>query len=232
MEWMKSQGQIDLATGAARYINAHRKMWAPKTTGRKVTTIRQFGRWKNEPLLEGYNSPTPARAVPHPLPEGIAGVISMIEVASNLQQEALVALCGLVGLRVSEARAVKPSHIDVRERSLHVQGKGDRGRIVPISNLAWTHLMVPYAEARTNGTTLVTYSDRAARRILTHLGERAGMGRPVSSHDLRATYATAVYDRTKDLRVVQELLGHSSSATTEIYTGVSMDKMRKAAELV
>jgi site-specific recombinase XerD len=81
-----------------------------------------------------------------------------------------------------------------------------------------------------NQCEVVGLKDRFARRVITELGVRAKLERHTSSHDLRATFATAVYDHTLDQRVVQELLGHSSGTTTEIYIGRSNDQMRKAVE--
>jgi len=66
--------------------------------------------------------------------------------------------------------------------------------------------------------------------MITLLGERAGLSRPIASHDLRATFGTAVFNKTGNLRTAQELLGHSSSATTEIYTGVDLKQMRDGVD--
>ena len=67
--------------------------------------------------------------------------------------------------------------------------------------------------------------DRSARALITRLGERAGLRRAIASHDLRATFATEVYNRTRDMRLVQELLGHSRLSTTQKYTQVSLSDL-------
>lgn len=178
-----------------------------------------------------FHAPTPLRGDPHPLPEGIDGVIKMIDCTKNEKHKALVALCGLLGLRVAEAVAVQPDDFDMAEMKLLIHGKGDKQRIVPVSDRAWTILAGPIMRARIEGRPVVGLKDRGARAAITDLGVKAKLQRHISSHDLRATFGTAIYNKTLDIRLVQELLGHSSSQTTELYTQVGMGKMRTAVEL-
>jgi integrase/recombinase XerD len=115
---------------------------------------------------------------------------------------------------------------------LTIRGKGDKTRLVPISEAAWGVLFRPVAEAFVDGDReVVGLRDRFARRCVTDLGERAGLRRRISSHDLRSTFATEVFNKTLDIRLVQELLGHASVSTTELYTLVDFEKMRSAVEL-
>lgn len=217
---------------AMSWLNLTRYQMEPKTTGRRLTSLRAFGKWAGltNPLSD-YIAPTPGRAIPHPLPEGPDGMRKMIRKAKNNQQAALVGLCGFVGTRIGEALAIKPDNFDLHEMTLTVRGKGDRTRTVPVSDEAWGAVSSAYVLALTQGEPLIQYKDRFARKIITNLGVRAGLSRPVSSHDLRATFATAALNKTGNLRVVQELLGHASSATTEVYTGVMMHQMREAVQL-
>lgn len=217
---------------AMDWLQEHRRSIAPKTTSRRLTSLRAFAKWAGwGNLLSEYSAPTPARGMPHPLPEGIDGVKRLIEAARQENQVALIALCGLCGLRVAEALSIKPEDFGPNGMLL-VRGKGDKERHVPVSELAWSYLARPVTRAYVEGgRPVVGLKDRFARRVITDLGVRAGLQRHISSHDLRATFATAVYDKTLDLRVTQELLGHASSTTTELYTGVSNDKMRAAVEL-
>jgi site-specific recombinase XerC len=212
---------------------SNRSTWGPKTVGRRLTTLRSFARWAKvdcENLAE-FKAPTPARPVPHPLPEGIAGVHAMIAVAKNDRQRAMLALCGLCGLRLHEALAVRPVDVNVGDMTVRVHGKGQKMRDVPLSAEAWHALLGAVTSAVIESRpTVVDYADRFARKVVTNCGQRAGLSRPVSSHDLRATFLTAVYNKTKDLRAAQELAGHASSNTTETYTGVVMATMRGAVE--
>jgi site-specific recombinase XerD len=169
--------------------------------------------------------------MPHPIPEGLDGVKRMIEVARNHDQVALVGLMGLCGLRVSEALDCTVPDFDLHDMMLSVRGKGDKTRHVPVSSLAWATLADPIVAAMDRPDRhLVQYQDRSARKCITALGRKAGLSRSISSHDLRATFATEAYNHTKDQRVVQELMGHASGATTEIYIGVTTAKMKAAVE--
>lgn len=219
---------------APAWLNEFRKMAAPKTTARRLTSLRAWAKWAKWTAeeLDEYKAPVPGKPIAHPIPEGIAAVLAMAEAARNNRQRALVALCGLCGLRVAEALSVTPSCFNTGEMKLTVRGKGDKERTVPVSSKAWELISPAILDAiLDHADTVVGYHDRFARTVLTNLGRKAGVSRRVASHDLRATFGTAVYDGTLDLRVTQELLGHASSKTTEGYTGVKFEKMRAAAEI-
>jgi site-specific recombinase XerD len=214
------------------WLNSTKEQVAPRTTIRRITSVRMFSRWAgNGEILTDYVRPTAAASVPHPIPEGVEGVLRMCEVARRPDQAVLVALGGLGGCRVSESLSMTCETVSVRERLLVVRGKGDKERFVPISSDLWTYLAPVYVAALGSPSPLVDYHERTAREIITNLAKKAGLSGTVSSHDLRATFATAVYDRTKDLRLVQELLGHASVTTTQVYTHVRMPAMRAAVEL-
>lgn len=227
---------------AAGYLTAHKRDVAPKTTRRRMGTLRGFGRWLGvDNPLDDYRAPTPARQLPHPLKEGVDGVLKMIRYCYDEQDKrTLIALCGLLGLRVNEAVTVTVGDINFYEQTLTVRGKGDKVRVLPMSShlievitmrvveISNTHQI----EADRNEVRLVPLHERTARRFITNVAADAQMSRTVSSHDLRATFATAAYNKCKDLRAVQELLGHSDSKTTEVYTGVTMDSMRNAGSIV
>lgn len=155
----------------------------------------------------------------------------MIEVCVNAEQKALVGLCGFAGFRVSEALSVRPIDFIIPERMIRIRGKGDRERIVPFNQRAWSAVSGAYVKSmdRTDSR-LIHYQDRSARKCITSLGKKAGLSRAISSHDLRATFATEVLARTNNVRAAQELLGHANVTTTEVYTAVSQKMMRDAVE--
>lgn len=223
----------DFQQTAQNWLTANRKKVGFKTTGRRLTSLKAFCAWAGwGNLLEDYSAPTPARGKPHPLPEGIEGVKRMIAYAHSERHAALVALCGLCGLRISEALKVRPSHFDLNEMTLTVHGKGDKERVVPVAPAAWEILQMPVIRAFIEHDALVVgLRDRYARAVVTRLAMQAGLRRRVSSHDLRATFATAVYDKTLDQRLVQELLGHANGTTTEIYTQRTIPQMRNGVDL-
>jgi site-specific recombinase XerD len=219
----------ELAVG---WLTLTRRQVQPKTTTRRLTSLRAFSKWAGwGDVLSDYDAPVPAKSVPHPLPEGMEGVRKLVVLAPTERQRALIALCGMCGCRIGEALSIYPSNFNTSEMMLTIRGKGDKTRVVPISKEAWSILEIPIIHAFANGTTVVNLRDRHARKTITTLGKRAGLRRRISSHDLRATFATEVYNKTLDIRLVQELLGHSNSSITEIYIGINRDKMRAAVEL-
>jgi site-specific recombinase XerD len=225
----------DLEEKAMSWLNKGREIQlSQKTTVRRLTSLKAYAKWAGHgEILGEYSAPPTTRALPHPIPEGMAGVLRMVQAARLPKHRALVVLGGMVGCRVAESLSVRPRDFDTRERILTIRGKGDKSRVVPVSAHAWDTLIPAYLDAAcvSSGSPLVSIGDRSARQIITSLGERAGLSRHVTSHDLRATYATWVYDKTQDLRLVQELLGHSSPNTTQTYTQIIMAKMREAVEL-
>lgn len=220
---------------AMRWLQSQRTIVAPKTTGRRLSSLRSFARWAGYGLvLEDYSPPEAARALPHPIPEGMPGVRRMIEVARGPHQAALVAFGGFVGCRVAETLAIRPADFNFTEMTLEIRGKGDKRRIVPVSPEAWTVVQRAVLDGAVKSMTepIMPFKDRFARKIVTTLGARAELSRHVSSHDLRATFATELHDRTKNIRLVQELLGHASVTTTELYTAVRLDSMREAVRML
>ena len=241
MEWSLTELGTKTTTSnfdnnATLWLNNHRKIWAARTTGRRVTALRSFAKVLKIDLefLCDYNSPTPARARPHPIPEGIAGVVAMIETCKDDRRRAVIALCGLAGLRLHEALAIRPRDVNVASMNIHVRGKGEKDRDVPLTPRCLQYIRECLVEAILNGDNdepMARYKDRFAREFITRAGRDAGLARAVSSHDLRATFLTAAYNKTLSIRAVQELAGHASSATTEGYIEVAISALRDAADV-
>ena len=224
---------VDLADLAKIYLTELREVKSAKTVKRKASAMNAWARHVGLlPLTKGYRFPTPARQRAHPIPEGVNGVLDMLAVCKNPKEQALVALTGLCGLRVGEAIKVMPQDILLPDKVLHVFGKGSKERDVPIGRVAWNWIEPAFVAAigKSPGT-LVGMKDRAARYAFKRIGARAHLSRDVASHDGRMTFGTAVFDKTKDIRVTQELLGHASPETTMIYTGINEQKMREAVEI-
>jgi integrase/recombinase XerD len=194
---------------ASEYLNWLRtKRFSNATINRKAAALRKF----HGDVLQKYKLPPAPDGEPHPLPELMKDVRKMLA-ASEGEVRLAIALMGFAGLRVSEARQLDWSDIDDEE--IVVYGKGSKIRRVPLA--PELRFVIDHHES----DTLITMTDRGIRRAVTVAGERALIERPVASHDLRMTFGTVVYNYCKDLRVVQELLGHASSKTTERYTGVA-----------
>lgn len=217
----------------AAWLNRLRRVIPTKTTGRRLTSLKALGKAYQRLILVDYKAPTPAQPVPHPLPGGSDDLTKMIDRSDTDEHKLLITLCGLVGTRVSEARSAVPTDIDYATRKLRIYGKGGKERIVPISDAAWEIILPIAVMCMADPTSpMIKMGDRSARDVITRIGVRAGVSRRVSSHDLRATFATLAYRKTKDIRAVQYLLGHASSKQTEVYIEVDNDAMAKAANFM
>lgn len=223
-------GQLELMM--KRWLAANNTTWAPKTLNRKVTSLRKFLRHRGaaDPLRD-LRLPKAMRGKPHPLPNGKMDLLRMIQAAATKEQRALIAMCGLIGLRIAEALAVEIAHIDTRRMMLQVWGKGRVEREVPISPDAWTYIGPVYTRMWLAGEAglMITMADRTARRYITEIAQTANLSRPVSSHDLRATFATEAYNKCKDINAVAMLLGHSDTKTTMIYIEATAAQLHSAA---
>lgn len=233
LDHIHTSGQSEgFEVAAATYLNQTRSTAAPKTTQRRLTSIRAFAKWAGHPtVLDEYSTPRPAASKPRPLPGGVDDIHLMIKYCRTPERKALVALLGLCGLRVTEARSVTADSFDFEQDILKVRGKGDKDREIPLSPLAWSALSQAYMISRMEGGPLVTLSDSGARVAFKAIAKDAGIKGTVSSHQGRATIATGMLNKSGNIRVVQEFLGHSSSQTTEVYTQVIMSQMRDASTL-
>lgn len=239
-EWrLESFSPEDLNSLAAEWLK-----WSRETRQLKASTIvRRRAAIKalalyikmDGPVLPHYRPPTIGQRVPHPLPRLEADLAALVSHARNDEERALLGCLGYQGMRMHEVLDLSLDKILLPDGAIDVVGKGDKERRIPITRMGSQYIVPQYVRARCAGSSrLISLQDRTARGIVTALGERAGITnpdgspRPVSSHDLRATFATIVYRDTKDIRLVQVLLGHADISTTQIYIGLSFDEMRKA----
>ncbi len=158
----------------------------------------------------------------------------------GLRDRALMEALYSTGCRISELLSLKVQGLDLWSGQVRVLGKGRKERICLLGPPA-RQALEAYLPARTallkklgeerntlflgeRGTTL---TDRRARQILKDLGLRAGLARVPTPHTLRHSFATHLVDHGADLRTVQELLGHSQLVTTQIYTQLSLERLRE-----
>src|SRR5690606_6246388 len=113
-------------------------------------------------------------------------LLRMLEAATHDSTvQCLIALCGLCGLRISEARSLKATDIDLQRMTITVRGKGDRFRDVPISSNAWRYMVTRFLLSISDPQKpLIAIPDRQAREAITSAAKRANISRRVSSHDL------------------------------------------------
>lgn len=138
------------------------------------------------------------------------------------------------GLRVSELCSLSIYSID--ETSVKVMGKGRKERIVPVGRKAVEavdHFLVRFRDQFEGEALFVTKRGKALDRvavwrIIKHYAGQAGIQKPISPHTLRHSFATHLLDHGADLRVIQEMLGHSHIGTTDRYTHVSQSRLQEA----
>ena len=134
-------------------------------------------------------------------------------------------------MRVSEMEGLNIEDIDFKRQMIKVFGKGSKERIVPVGKRALTAIKNYRDSLKENFIPLFLnknfsrLSSRSIRRILDKLVKDCGLNTKISPHTLRNSFATHMLDSGADLRGIQEILGHASLSTTQIYTHVSMDKL-------
>ena len=227
---------------------------APSSASRTVVSVRG---WHRFAVLEGWSASDPSaqvkpRAIPKRLPKAIStdAVASILEQAgagdglAPLRDRALLEVVYASGARISEAVGLDVDDVtlDAGEQTVLLRGKGRKERIVPIGAYAAEALDAYLVRARGplaaagRGTAALFLNTRGGRlsrqsawAILRAAAERAGI-EDVSPHTLRHSFATHLLTGGADVRVVQELLGHASVTTTQIYTLVTRDTLREVYE--
>ena len=160
----------------------------------------------------------------------------ILDALSNIKHKAMLSLIYSCGLRCSEILHLKPDHIDSKRKLVIIkQAKGRKDRIVPLSDKILVLLRdywklhqpkIWLFEGHKEGE---TYDERSLQQVLKKAVYTAGINKPVTLHWLRHSYATHLLENGTNLRYIQEMLGHRSSKTTEIYTHVSSQSIQKIA---
>ncbi|ORW85299.1 recombinase XerD [Mycobacterium sp. IEC1808] len=198
-------------------------------------------------VARAVRPPTPGRRLPKSLT--IDQVLALLEGAGGdgpsdgpltLRNRALLELLYSTGSRISEAVGLDVDDIDTEARSVLLRGKGGKQRLVPIGRPAVQALDAylvrgrPDLARRGRGTPAIFLNARGGRlsrqsawQVLQDAAERAGITSGVSPHMLRHSFATHLLEGGADVRVVQELLGHASVTTTQIYTLVTVHALRE-----
>jgi integrase/recombinase XerD len=192
----------------------------------------------------GVKPPPPAKRLPKALP--LADVEAILEAAGApgttlaLRDRALLEMLYGTGARISEAVGLDVDDLDAVDGTVLLRGKGSKERLVPVGSYARDAVDRYLVRARPElvstgaGTPALFLNARGGRlsrqsawAVLVRAAERAGVTRDVSPHTLRHSFATHLLDGGADVRVVQELLGHASVTTTQVYTLVTVENLRE-----
>lgn len=220
------------------------------SAARTVVAVRGFHRFTVADGLAtvdpaaAVRPPAPAKRLPKALP--LADVEALLEAAGAedtplaLRDRALLELLYATGARISEAVGLDVDDLDATDDTVLLRGKGGKERLVPVGTFAREALEAYLVRGRPSlatarggipGLFLNSRGGRLSRQsawaILVRTAERAGITREVSPHTLRHSFATHLLDGGADVRVVQELLGHASVTTTQVYTLVTVESLRE-----
>ncbi|MGL5811160.1 MAG: site-specific tyrosine recombinase XerD [Nocardioides sp.] len=227
------------------------------SVARTVVAVRGFHKFAvREGMAEvdpaaGVKPPTPPKRLPKALPladiEAILTASSFHDTPLAVRDRALLEMLYGTGARISEAVGLDVDDIDLpgdssgdaADGTVKLRGKGGKERLVPVGSYARSAVEAYLTRARPalvagRGTPAVFVNSRGGRlsrqsawTVLTKAAARAGITSDVSPHTLRHSFATHLLDGGADVRVVQELLGHASVTTTQIYTLVTIDNLRE-----
>jgi|694.fasta_scaffold21988_12 integrase/recombinase XerD len=161
-------------------------------------------------------------------------VKQIINSQDNIKHRMVLSVIYACGLRRGELQRLELAHIDRSRMTIFIrQAKGKKDRIVPLSPMLLSELALYYKQYRPKKYLFEgqkpgePYSDRTMTLILKHALDKTGIQKPVTLHWLRHSYATHLLDKGTDIRFIQELLGHNSTKTTEIYTHVSQRSLQQ-----
>lgn len=252
MEWLGDKGLKKVTTGDIEDFLVHlrgEKKMAASSAARMLASIRglhSFG--VQERMLDGdvaASVPVPSRGASIPKALTVDEVAALIEACPNgdaagplqLRDRALVEMLYSTGARITELLDLNVDDLDTKNQLVLVRGKGGKERIVPLGVPALEALSQYVVRARTplnkKGSPALFLNQRGGRmgrqsgfKVVSEAAERAGLG-AVSPHSLRHSFATHLLEGGADVRVVQELLGHASVATTQIYTKVTPEHLRE-----
>lgn len=224
------------------------------SAGRTVVAVRGFHRFAvREGLTEvdpsaAVHPPAPAKRLPKALP--IHDIERILEAAGApgtplaLRDRALLEVLYGTGARISEAVGLDRDDLDLEQAAVLLRGKGSKERVVPVGSYARAAVEaylvrgrpVLAAELPASGRAVPALflnarggrlSRQSAWTVLARAADRAAVHAEVSPHTLRHSFATHLLDGGADVRVVQELLGHASVTTTQVYTLVTVDSLRE-----
>ena len=235
---------------ALRQGDSDHQPLAASSAGRAVVAVRGFHRFA---AREGITTTDPGKDVrPPTLAKKLPKAITVTEVEAildaagaegtprALRDRALLEVLYATGARISEAVGLDVDDLDLDSATVLLRGKGSKERLVPVGRLAVAAVEAylvrgrPALVAAGRGGAALFVNHRGGRltrqsawTILAAAVDRSGVTAEVSPHTMRHSFATHLLDGGADVRVVQELLGHASVTTTQIYTLVTVDRLRE-----
>lgn len=246
---MYSRRLLDPSSVDSALVIGRQEASSPNSVARVTSSIRGFHKFLVQEGLTEDNPAasikprTPSRGLPQALP--IESVLAILAAPGNespvaLRDTALLEFMYATGARVSEAVGVDLDDFDLERHLVRVTGKGTRMRVLPFGSHASDAIDAylvrgrPDLVSKGSGTSALFVNQRGKRLgrqsvwgIIKASADKAGVTEHVSPHVLRHSFATHLLDGGADVRVVQELLGHASVTTTQIYTLITVNRLRE-----
>lgn len=225
--------------------------YSHRTIARKIATFRSFYSFLlsysviDDNPWERVRKPKMPKSIPVVLDDAdIATLFESIDLSTpvGLRNRALLEMIYSSGLRISEITSLELAQIDIHGKEIHLFGKGKKERITFFGSVAESYLIrylregrpallgdsiSPYVFLNNRGTAI---TPRSVQRLLKTLSRSLPSGKAVTPHSLRHSFATALLNGGADLRTIQELLGHSHLASTQIYTHLSKKSLKEGYE--
>ena len=232
-----------------RYLASRAGDLSKRSQARLLSSLRSFFDWL---ILEGERQDNPCDRIDAPklgryLPEvlsveEVTAILESVDTAAGwtgLRDRAILEILYGCGLRVSEACSLQISHVYLQEGFVRVVGKGDKERLVPLGEMAadafknYLDARPAAAEPAFDDVAFLNKNGRPLSRVaIFNLVKKqallAGVRKEISPHTFRHSFATHLIENGADLRVVQEMLGHESILTTEIYTHIDAATWQRA----
>ncbi len=245
--------KIDHVAIRAFLAHLHERGLKKSSLARKLAAVRSFFQfclkkgWVDDNVAKIVSTPKQERHVPSFLSEDeMAQFLDLPSSGSplDLRDKALLELLYATGIRVSELVALNMDDIDFLSEVIHIRGKGKKERITPISSSAlqaiqhYMEFRNKRAENNSHFDSRVLFANKHGQRLSTRSVRRkmdkylkmAGLDPAISPHTLRHSFATHMLNNGADLRSVQELLGHQSLSTTQVYTHLTTKKLKEVYE--
>lgn len=242
----REPAQVD-ESDVSQYVEVLATRYAPSTVARGLVAVRSLHRFAFEEDMLA-SDPTDAIGAPK-VPQGIPKALTEPEVEAllgavvggdprGLRDRAMVETLYASGMRISELVGLDLGDLSLDDGTIRVLGKGSKERVVPVGRAARRAMHGYLDGGRTElmgarpgaAVFLNTRGGRLTRQtcwsIVRRAGEHAGLGSHLSPHVLRHSCATHMLEHGADIRIVQELLGHASVSTTQVYTRVSPERLR------
>ena len=248
LDFCKTKGANDISDIKRSHLNSfildlREQNYTPRSVVRKIASLRGFFKWL---CANEYTKTDPTLTLEQPkLPKRLPKVLTLEEIAEifnsdlNREESLIVELLYDCGLRVSELVNLKLNNIDVNSKYIECFGKGSKERIVPFGKKAQSVLkkylkfrdtiVAKYNLASSKDLFIKEDGKKLTRQDVYTFIRKQGekIHKHISPHTLRHSFATHLLENGADLRVVQELLGHSDVSTTQLYTHITKKRLKE-----